>query len=759
MSTGRRYVVSQEEMDSAGKSPLTAMLWAFFLGGLGAHRFYLKRPRSGAFIIGISVISAGLALLVTIPLGWIEAMYYMYIASKQAPRAKQPQTAVAAAKAAPAAVTQDGLLPGRSESHPAPHQQEPIPQVIRQIISDFKPAAPVTPSAVPTPSVAHVTAAPAVATRTENQGIYDISDIEPSPVQAPPPADTTNSPPAEAAGEWIALLQLPYERRNLRIPLLKTSVYTVYAQLADYVDHELKKRQSSLSDLVQRLASEHSYYDNVLYTIFCIAEGHVTEHYSGGRHTYDNSFSYQLLTRRLGAKFVEGIRAQAQAFTAQLPPADDDVKRIFGLAHNGLPLIWWDMDGYLREHNAVNDTQARILSATPQRSTKLFEIPEVRLLIFRHYFKALATLRSQRHEAANWKVWIGKYLDKVFDGHSYIDNPRSFLILNHILKLSEQAIREQLPYARPLATDNEITLLRRTIPPSAADAVIATIAHIDEPLHLSTAATQALIAANPNAWKHDLIVVEQESIHDIVRILQRYTDAETRAKMAKEIARKHPDAQARLAAIYAAQAAGGIIDEPLRKKLAGLIHPEQMPQYEALVAAKHDISLAIVQQLQQLTQAPHRRVVLDDRKIKEAHQDHNRAVHSVDAYLEENEVANLEDAHDPQITEVKDDQLPAGIKPQPEISRDALFSATPPPAGIAFSADQKEFLHRIIIQADGLDATEAAAFARAQGKMLNGFIQAINKVWYETYEDQVIVQSDGKIVIAAEYRETVKEFI
>ena len=42
---------------SAGKSMLAAYLFAIFLGGFGAHRFYLGRPVSAAILLSIAIVA------------------------------------------------------------------------------------------------------------------------------------------------------------------------------------------------------------------------------------------------------------------------------------------------------------------------------------------------------------------------------------------------------------------------------------------------------------------------------------------------------------------------------------------------------------------------------------------------------------------------------------------------------------------------------------------------------------------------------
>lgn len=49
--------------DAQKKSVIVAYLFWFFLGGIGAHRFYLKRTRSAIAILLLSVIGAATVII------------------------------------------------------------------------------------------------------------------------------------------------------------------------------------------------------------------------------------------------------------------------------------------------------------------------------------------------------------------------------------------------------------------------------------------------------------------------------------------------------------------------------------------------------------------------------------------------------------------------------------------------------------------------------------------------------------------------
>lgn len=703
------YLVKQVEIDRHGRSALTAGWLSIFFGSLGVHRFYLKRPLSGCIILITTLITFGLAAIVFIPLQIIEGIV-LFVQHRQKNSPDQTQAATSTFVETP--------IPQQATPSPEPQHPAVQPAEARKqpFISDFVRAE------------VHARPKPA-----DDVAIYDVSDIKPSSIR--PPEETEVTQHQQPANIWISRLELPYERRNLRIPELREAVYATYAELAKFIDQELGQYNTSLEEVAANMPNDqYSYYNNFLYTIFCIAEGHVTSHYTANE-AYDNTFSYDLLRRRTNANFVKKVRQHASELANNLPPASDEIKRVFGLTPNGLVYTWWDPDGYLREHSAVNSDEEWLLGLTSPRSTKLYEIPEIRWLIFRQYFLALEQLREQRRSATGWKVRIGKYLDDVFGNRRYVSNTYSFMILTHVLKLAEQAVREKLPYTRPLNIDNEIAQIRQAIPRQAADAIQNSLANVTLP-KLSDAALSALRAQNPSAWKHD--VAKAKTLKDTVVALNLYLTDPNVDKLAKGIFKNSSELKQKLIALYVIDKTSKA-DEWSRKKVATLLHPQQLDAYNLLLKADLPVSPATADKIEALTLQPRKRVVLDEERMQKAHADHNRAVKSVTDYLGEAEPAAIPEQQ------------------QPKISMDALFSS--PQEAVELSDKQKEFIHLVLSSDQGIDTKQAADIAKSQGKLLNGYLQSLNKTLYELFEDQVIVQRDDRIVVEVEYREAVKELV
>lgn len=686
------YFIKEEEIDQKEKDVNSALAFILFLGWFGAHRFYMGRKLSGSFILISVVLTFGQALWIVAPLTLIE-FFQLALTADRIKKAKNAQAIV--------------------NSSPAPIK----PRYVNQ------------------PEKVHET--------KTSVTIYDISKVQPSKIIREP--DSLQVPPPPISGEWIKKLELPYERQDLKIPQLRKAIYEVYEQLAEYIDQQLQKRGSSLPKMMKQTSQgQYAYYNNILYTIFCIAEGQVSDHYTGGKNGYNNSFSYKLLSERTNESFKKDIEHYAKQLVTKLPPADDAIMKRYGLTANGLPLTWWDQEGLLREKYPLTEKHIRILNLTPPRNTKLYEITEMRAVIFRHYFKVLAVLHSQLTQTTNWPKHMEKYLRGVFDDNQkYVNNYNGIIILNYILKLCEQAIREQMSYTRPLDVIKERTSLRRTIPREAAAAVLLAINDMAE-LKLSQDTLEILRRQNPSSWRDDTAGMATKSVLDVIQLLQTYQESEALLKVTKEIIKNHPDPKAQLLVLYASYAKTTQIDEWLEKRLVRLVHPTQEKAFREMVAKNQPLSITLADELMHLQFPSRRRVILDKTKLADAKEDHARAISSVTSYLGEEEASEV-----PGILFKSE---------QPVVSHEALFTSSTN-SSVLLTDDQTGFIKMILENGNDLNGAMADAYVREHKKMLNGYIQAINKTLYEKFEDQAILQQDGRIMIEEEYRAAIEELI
>jgi hypothetical protein len=718
MISRRPYFVPLEEIDAKHKHALVAALLAIFLGVLGVHRFYLHRNKSGMAIILVNLLSFGLGLLITVPLVLSEGVYYAYPENKWHVRNKK----VVAVK------TQPNFKEQLSEANQKFAQEMHANNAqFRKNISDIfvQPKANVKP-------------------QTADLNIIEIGSSTPQPI--PTPTAPTNSE------SWLRRLEIPYERQSMQIPQIKQETLKLYEAICTIVDHELQKDGNSLLKLKHELEQSGKYYGNILYTLYCVAEGEIEHHYSSTG--YDNSFSYGILRSHTNDHYTELVNKYCESYVERLPVADEATRAAYHLTPNGLRPVWWDTDGFIRENHNLAPGQTKILDRTPYRSTIVLNIPEIRLLVIAQYLATMNGLRQHFEKPQEWPPKTAEYLKYLFGASSNYDpyDYASAWIAHYILKLCEQTIRQNIPYSRLLNTETEIAYIKKTVPPSEYEAILERATRPIKSFGVSKETTEALRKQSPQAWKRNVTELASAQPEQYAHILEQYRNDPDFINIAKQ-AVKHTAGYTtnRLIACYAYFATVGQeeIDKPTLRMLHEIVtHPVQQRVFMEVAQQKLAFNIELIRQLEVLTQPPVHSIKLDTRKIEAAQEAHEDALMRVAGYLGEDD-----------SPETLDEVQPT---PKNEISVDALFGVSTDEGPIdtpTLNGDQTDFL-RLVVKSDyDLDVAQAESFVRTKHKLLGSYVQEINQQYYEILEDQLLRTVDDKITVEEIYHQQIEEII
>ena len=554
--------------------------------------------------------------------------------------------------------------------------------------------------------------------------------------------------PTHQAGktDWLSVLEIPYERWDVRTPQIRTEVHKMYVSLANFIDQELHTHNTSLWKLRNKLNQSYDYYSNVLYTIYCIAEGEVTSHYKPSS-SYDNKFSYDILKKHTSEVICTNVKQFAKRYCEDLPKPDDSTRTAYHLTPNGLEMLWWDMDGIIREKYQLNDVQISLLNSTSSRSTQVLKVAEVRAYVLVQYLSTLKVLRHEFTHTQGWSKKMTRYLGKFFNQETYYYDTDDVRAVKYILKICEQTVRRNIPYSRLLKTDEEIAHLRRVLPKASSEAVIESATTLQQTIHLSNNAVELLREQNPHAWKQDVVELKNADTDGCLKILNYYSSDEAFNRIAKE-AIKNTDGNnpAQLVAFYSFYSTlpEGKGDWATRQKLYKLIaHPEQQKAFDRLVAdEKHALNVDLVKALAVLTKPPVRTVSLDPNKLSTAHGEHEEALKKVSSYL-----GGSEEPEQPSISESS----------KKAVNVDDIFTTVQDDGDVVLTPDQLEFLKLLAESGWDLPVSQAKTFAKSRHKLLRGFIQELNKSVYTSIEDQLIIQDDVKITVDETYKSFIKE--
>lgn len=98
---------------------------------------------------------------------------------------------------------------------------------------------------------------------------------------------------------YINSLQLPYKRAILDREFFELETVKLYLELCNKTDDILRKKDFSLQKRIKESSQEYFDYDNTLYTLFCISEFSILNHYFPNKKDTNPNFSYDLLNKQL----------------------------------------------------------------------------------------------------------------------------------------------------------------------------------------------------------------------------------------------------------------------------------------------------------------------------------------------------------------------------------------------------------------------------------------------------------------------------
>lgn len=294
--------------------------------------------------------------------------------------------------------------------------------------------------------------------------------------------------------KWIEKLQIPYKRHPLNITQCEDEIIRLFADLSIFTDSYLKRKGKNLESTIKKLNSYNTYYNNILYTLECIAESEVENHYRGGIG-FNSDFSYQILQGHVSPDLVEKMKKYLIERAEQIAPPNKETIEAFGLAANGLPYTWWDPEGTIRERKQINSEEQKILRLLPVRRTAFLEIEQCRLETLKLYIRVVRALK----EATDLPSRFQKIVNHLSIGFQF-SNSNS--ILDDVIKLCENAVREKYPATKTLNIEENANNIKQVFGKQAGEILLNEINNqkvgIQSP---SDETLNELYSNNPFIWR------------------------------------------------------------------------------------------------------------------------------------------------------------------------------------------------------------------------------------------------------------------
>jgi len=555
--------------------------------------------------------------------------------------------------------------------------------------------------------------------------IIEISNIRPNKI----PNHLKDNNPNE---NWVNKLNLPYERNIMRIAQIKEETLKFYINLCDFIDLELRKNKSSLIKEHRKIGTE--YYNNLLYTIYCISQEHVVSVY-GYKDHYDE-YSYKILENHLGSNLREKVFNKAHEQEKQLSPPKAEVREYFNLTSNGLKKKWWDMDGKFRGSHEFSKKELDILEVTPYRNSKVWEIPMVRNHIINLYLEIWKVISDGLEMDIKWRKKIKRNLSKIInDQYKYYYEYENGHILASLIKISENNIREILPNTQILNIEKDKNNVIKYFPKEVVETISERLSEYKNNISDTemTGLLRAMLKNNPNDWKLRVKRILMYENKRSKQILIKYKNDYNFIKIAKEIIKETEDEDLSLLCLYAIN-----LSEKLSiknsKLLGKIIHQSNLPIYEKMIKSNEEVSLELLNKLVGLKEPIRKKIELDMDKVILSKKELNKTVEIVKEYIGEEEIHEvLEDNNSPEeiIESEADDSL---------------------------EVEYKKFIS-LMLDKGSINIEEGSKIALSNGKLLNAFLSDMNQKFYKYIQDQAIVIEDDHIKIDDFYIDMIRELV
>jgi CheY-like chemotaxis protein len=549
---------------------------------------------------------------------------------------------------------------------------------------------------------------------------------------------------------WRDLLVIPYKRWILEVKQCEEETLKIYDDLANLVDEYLKKKGSSLISLKQKLDRLGGYYSNILYTLECIAEGEVEKYYRGGRG-YDNTFSYQLLRDHIDQQIVTQIKEYLRNRVKEIPAPNANTIRELNLASNGMPYAWWDSTGELRENLDMKREDYYWLNEMKYRQTKFLEISQCRIETTKLYLDLLHEL--EKFIQTNELNKAGSnYLNRLFEKQArYNQSRQSFL--KDVFKLCENTVRTVYPGGRLLNTDPEVERIKRRIGIVGSDFVLSKVDELKGKVKQPSDETmKELQGSNPNIWKSrfkEIIdSIDNQNIikkfHETNAELKIYLQSEKIDEIYLFLCKGYSEHN-KIISLYYYYKYCQTVSEPvsLPKTIQTKLFTNKDIEEEYIELLPLKLSgNDLLDKIKNLF-TPKRKVVsIDTEKVGKITEKHNTTVGKLSAYIGDDEPDTdesliIEDTADSSTLDGIFGEIDSG---EEDTNLDVEFDST-----------QLGLLGLFITAGNQLPNDKIEEFAANNNQLPNSLISNLNQVFYNTYEDTLILKEGDTYVVEQEY--------
>ncbi|MFW7421272.1 tellurite resistance TerB C-terminal domain-containing protein [Vagococcus fluvialis] len=536
---------------------------------------------------------------------------------------------------------------------------------------------------------------------------------------------------------WLDCLELPYERQAMKNEQVKKETLKLYCLLCQFTNEELHKENKTLQQEFAKCLKNNSYYDNLPYTFYCIAEGHVTYYYNRGKNFYDNKFSYDLLERILGNKVREQVQRKAEELEKKFTGREDQRYNPLDITVNNdnFNYCWWDQEGILRDENNLTTLEIFLMNQASYRDTKLWELSTAKKEIIKLYLKLWKVILEASEQELGWKPTSKNAVEKL-NNLTKQTSERTTKFINSLLKVTENTVRGSLPktsytlslnveeenHAIHLFLPKEVSLTLNSLLNDYSKAVSLDVRKklLDE-LYVSLAKNSNVLVAlilfsiKKGDWKNELLKIQHEKdyVKSLKILLKKDLEKDLELILCYELARNEK------------------LTVSLNKRMAKIVYVDNMELLREMIEKNNPLSLEMIERILELKKQLRKKITLDLEQVQQSKKELNETVDILKEFIEISEEVQEIKIND--VEDIKSKEMPYSNRTFSLIAR--------------------------ILENERIPLSDIRKIAEQEDKMPLLVIKEINQEFYEDLNDQLLTIQDDYITIEIDYIEYAKEIL
>lgn len=589
-------------------------------------------------------------------------------------------------------------------------------------------------------------------TEQQKMSIIELVDNEESFINSRDVIVEKKHPEKDEKKSWARYIT-PYIITNDNFtPQLEREIDALFNRICDVVDVELKKKHKN----IKHVKSEYYYYrESVFDEIYRLAKDAVCSFYRQESKESSDFISYMM-----ESMFSSDIRflliKEIDENRRRLPFPNDETREQFRLTSFGTKIIWWDPLGELRNKQIFNSTEMNYFNKLTKRTTKFTEVPALMTLCLQKYTELLQiVLEDIEDETISWKVKPNNYFRQYFQ--LPMDDSRLWNETNHlsadIYLFAENSIRKEIEGFRLLAAEESQKSLQKYLPKE-------TFQKIQEYLNQKTdldfdyPTIISLRTVYKTAWNEAANFIIDQPVGKVSKFLEDIAKDPDLKKIVTKVIKNSTDSNKHMVVIFLMEKRAMPLIKAQQKQRDDFIHSTRQEEYQELLITQELVYENLPALLDKLAQPARRKIKLDNELITASNSALYNIIDMVDDYLGEEEI-NPDRVPDTLVHKeisVATEQL----EPNNAVSVSILEEMNE--QEVSQPTEQMEFFS-YLVRNNGISLEKFKQQAANKGKLYQAYLNELNEILYEVFDDQVLTIYQQQILIEDDFMEEMREWI